>query len=121
MTAVGKSNRDSLRNHRRFIHLALQDYIIKIAEILKVQPGKIRILESVESTRIRVPKEILPQEFIDLALEENDNKRYQFKFHQDRAHFIQIILEGKPLITDGQGRLLYFFRELLQYLENKKK
>jgi len=99
--------------------MALEEYTQKACDltgaIKEIIP--IRILRSIRSTQIRIPRSIVPDEFVQMVLAENENKKYKIEFCQNHKDYIQIILHGKPLIEEGQGILFYFFRELLQHLD----
>jgi len=103
--------------------MALEEYAQKACDLIGTTKEiiPIRILKSIRSTRIRIPRSIVPDEFVQMVLAENETKKYRIEFCQSHKDYIQIILHGKPLIEEGQGILFYFFRELLQHLEKMPK
>ena len=115
---TGKKSRANMRNHRKFIHAALEEYITQASNLVGMtnDTAPIRIIKSVRSTRVRIPRNIMPDEFIQMVLSENENKKYRIEFCQSRVNHIEIILHNKSLLEEGQGILLFFFRELLQHL-----
>jgi hypothetical protein len=120
---IGKRNRENLRNHRRFILTALEEYTQCVSDKLKVKHelSPVRILKSVMMTHIRVPKNILPDEFIQLVLAENDRKKYQIEFCQNSKDYVYIILRDKPLTSEGQSILFFIFMKLIRHLDNMSK
>ena len=121
--SIAKKSRKSLRNHRKAIHVALSEYAYKACDLRGLDAGTIpiRILRSIRSTSIRIPRIIVPDEFVQMVLAENETKKYRIEFCQNHKDYIQVILHGKPLIEEGQGILFFFFRELLQHLEKMPK
>lgn len=116
--------RQDLRDHRTFIHSALEDYVLRAMILLGLDgkdKAKIRIMNALRYTRVRLPRDIVPNKFMELALAENENKKYRIEFCLNHKDYIQIILLGKPLIEEGQGILLFFLRELLQFLAKRPK
>lgn len=118
---VKEMQRRELKLHRESIREQIKEYARKACEVLGVtcDLSSIKLNNILKSTRIRLPSEIVPDEFVKRILEENGKKRYVYKinFCQREAGYIEIHLPGKPLLTDGFGIMMFFFRELLQYAE----
>lgn len=114
--------KEMLRESRKCILAALIKYAKQACKITgtKHEGRPIMIIKSIRSTRVRVPKKIIPDSFIQEVFEANSTKKFHFEFCQKDPRYIHIILSEKPLIIEGQGILFYFFRELLQYLDAEK-
>ncbi|HEX8974847.1 MAG TPA: hypothetical protein VF817_05215 [Patescibacteria group bacterium] len=111
-------SREELRNHRRSIQMALDSYAKFIAEHMEIELSTVRIVSFVDSTHILVHKSMVPTEFIEETDRRNGKKKF-FYHVEFSGKYVSVKIPGKPLITEGQGILLFFFRELLQFLDKK--
>jgi len=101
---------------------ALNSYVERISSKIEVGAGvkTIKIIRSIDSTNIRLSKTIVPDQFVEMLLAGNERKKYRFEFCQTQPGYIHLILKNQPLLNEGQGILFFFFRELLQYIDNKQ-
>jgi hypothetical protein len=120
--AIAKKSRDNLRNQRKLILTALEEYTQCVSEKLRIEEEiePTKILRSIKGTSIRISKELLPDEFIHLVLAENDKKKYRIEFCQNCTQYVYIILH-KPLIEEGQSILFFVFMKLIRFLDKKSK
>jgi len=119
ITEIPPGSRDDLRNHRNFVYEAVSTYVAEICGRLHTEHGNWRIMDSIRTTRIRIPHKFVPENFRKMILDNNGIKKYRIEFCQSHPDYVEVIIKNKPLIAEGQVILLYFFRELLQFLNKR--
>lgn len=113
-------NRAELREHKKDIGKTLREYLTEACGKKAINGSEIKILAFIKSTRILIPVKMMPAEFIQRIVEENQSKKffYKIKFFQS-GEFIEISLPDKPLLTEGFGIMAYFFHMLIQHVKSK--